>query len=376
MKYYDKKFMSLALRLARRGLGNVFPNPAVGCIIVNNGVIVGRGWTQVGGRPHAEIVALNNAGCITKGATAYVTLEPCSHYGKTGPCVLNLINAGIKRVVIATSDPDMRVAGNGIKLLRYANVEVECGVMHDEARALNIGFFYSKIKNRPFITVKIASTLDGKIALSNGKSKWITNELTRTWVHKQRSMYDAVMVGSNTIVQDDPMLNTRIPSLESYSPIRVVVDRSGKVSNDHNIIKNADVIPTYILTNNVVKTTLGAANYLIVNAGDNFLVESMKLLVKKVGITRLFVEGGGILITELLKNNLVDQIIWCRSDKIFGSNAIPAICNLSIVELQCVYNFKRVNTLYFEGDIVDILECTENRFVSNENINKNMLAFM
>ena len=360
MKYCDKKFMSLALRLARRGLGNVFPNPAVGCIIVNDGVIVSRGWTQVGGRPHAEVVALNNVEHLEKGATAYVTLEPCSHYGKTGPCVLNLINAGIKRVVIAINDPDMRVSGNGVKLLRDANVDVECGVMYDEAMALNIGFFYSKIKKRPFITVKIASTLDGKIALSTGESKWITNKLTRTWVHKQRSMYDAIMVGSNTIVQDDPMLNTRIPGMECYSPIRIIIDRYGKVCHYHNIIKSADVIPTYILTDSAIKKKLGAANYLVINTSDSFLIESMKILVKKVGITRLFVEGGSILITELLMNNLVDQIIWCRSDKVFGNDAIPAIGNLNVLELQYGYNFRKVNTLYFEEDIVDILECTKN----------------
>ncbi|CAH57829.1 riboflavin biosynthesis protein ribD [Ehrlichia ruminantium] len=365
MTYCDKKFMSLALRLARRGLGNVFPNPAVGCIIVNDGVVVGRGWTQVGGRPHAEIVALDNVKHLAKGATAYVTLEPCSHYGKTGPCVLNLINAGIKRVVIATNDPDMRVSGNGIKLLRDANVEVRCGVMDNEARALNIGFFYSKIKNRPFITVKIASTLDGKIALNSGESKWITSELTRTWVHKQRSMYDAVMVGSNTIMQDNPMLNTRIPGLECYSPVRIVIDRYGKVSNYHNIIKTADVIPTYILTNSIEETKLGAANYLCIDSEDNFLSESMKVLVKKVGITRLFVEGGSILITELLKNNLVDQIIWCRSNKIFGNDSIPAIGGLNIRELQSSYNFKRVDTLYFDGDVVDILNYSENQLIDN-----------
>ena len=352
----DGKFMSLALRLARRGLGNVFPNPAVGCIVVNHGAILGRGWTQVGGRPHAEAMALDNAGKLAKGSTVYVTLEPCSHYGRTGPCALKLISAAVKRVVIAARDPDVRVSGSGIKLLRSANIDVKCDVMYEEARQLNIGFFYSKIKNRPFITVKLASTLDGKIALSNGNSKWITNKLTRDWVHKQRSMYDAIMIGSNTVVQDDPMLNTRIVSLESYSPIRIVIDRFGKVCDYHNVIKTANVIPTYILTDDPSKTKLGDATYLVVDGKDDFLIESMKMLVTKIGITRLFVEGGSILITELLKNNLVDRIIWCRSNRIFGNDAIPAIGDLNVLSLQSDYSFKKVNTLHFEGDITDILD--------------------
>nr|WP_196792408.1 bifunctional diaminohydroxyphosphoribosylaminopyrimidine deaminase/5-amino-6-(5-phosphoribosylamino)uracil reductase RibD [Ehrlichia canis] len=352
----DKKFMSLALRIARRGLGNVFPNPAVGCIVVNRGIIVGRGWTQVGGRPHAEVVALNNAGYLAKGATVYVTLEPCSHYGKTGPCALKLIDAGIKRMVIAARDPDVRVSGNGIKLLRDANIDVKCDLMYKEAQELNVGFFFTKIKGRPFITVKLASTLDGKIALSNGNSKWITNQLTRNWVHKQRSMYDAVMVGSNTVVHDDPMLNTRIPGLECYSPVRIVIDRFGKICTYHNIVKTADIIPTYILTDDTSKTKLGKAKYLIVTGTDNFLKNAMKVISMKIGITRLFVEGGSILITELLKSQLVDRIIWCRSNKIFGANAVSSVGDLNILTLQNLYNFRKIDTLYFDDDVVDILE--------------------
>ena len=359
----DGKFMSLALRLARRGLGNVFPNPAVGCVVINHGVILGRGWTQVGGRPHAEVMALNNAGKLAKGSTVYVTLEPCSHYGRTGPCALKLIDAAVKRVVIAARDPDVRVSGSGIKLLRNANIDVECDIMCKEARELNIGFFYSKIKNRPFVTVKLASTLDGKIALSNGDSKWITNELTRNWVHKQRSMYDAIMIGSNTVVKDNPMLNTRIVSLECYSPMRIVIDRFSKVCDYHNIIKTANVIPTYILTNDPSKVKLGDATYLVVNGKDDFLRESMKILAEKIGITRLFVEGGGILITELLKNNLVDRIIWCRSNKIFGNDAVPAVNDLNLLSLQHDYNFKKINTLHFEEDVADIFDCNRGELV-------------
>ncbi|QXK92232.1 bifunctional diaminohydroxyphosphoribosylaminopyrimidine deaminase/5-amino-6-(5-phosphoribosylamino)uracil reductase RibD [Neoehrlichia mikurensis] len=353
---YDEKFMLMALRLARRGLGNVYPNPAVGCVIVNSNVVVGRGWTQEGGRPHAETIAINHAGSLSKGATAYVTLEPCCHYGNTGPCTLKLVNAGISRVVIASKDLDKRVSGNGIRVLKEAGLEVLHGVMCEQADKLNIGFIYSKIKNRPFITVKIATTLDGKIALPN-QSVWITNQLTRNWVHRQRSMYDAIMVGSNTVVLDNPMLDCRLPGLEKYSPIRVIIDRFAKLNDNYNIIKTANMIPTYILTDRDVGIRLKHVRYLLIQS-DNFFIDAMKKLVE-IGITRLFVEGGGTLITELFKEKLVDKLLWCRANKLFGNEGISSINNLDIVSLQHCYELKKINTLTFGEDTVDVLDVVE-----------------
>ncbi|KJV69259.1 bifunctional diaminohydroxyphosphoribosylaminopyrimidine deaminase/5-amino-6-(5-phosphoribosylamino)uracil reductase RibD [Candidatus Neoehrlichia procyonis] len=350
----DEKFMLMALRLASRGLGNVYPNPAVGCVIVNSGMIVGRGWTQEGGRPHAEIMAIRNAGSLSQGATVYVTLEPCCHYGNTGPCTLELINAGISKIVIASQDPDERVSGKGIKILQKAGLEVLYGVMRAQADKMNIGFIYSKVKNRPFVTVKIATTLDGKIALPNKQNKWITNQLTRTWVHKQRAIYDAIMVGSNTVVLDNPMLDCRLSGLEKYSPIRVIIDRSGKLNYNYNIIKTASIIPTYILTDHNVDVKLKHVKYLLVQS-DDFFVNAMKKLVD-IGITRLFVEGGGILITELLKRKLVDQLLWCRTNKIFGNEGVSSLNNLDVANLFHNYGLKKINTLTFGEDTVDILD--------------------
>ncbi|ACZ48740.1 riboflavin biosynthesis protein [Anaplasma centrale str. Israel] len=348
--FNDERFMSIALRLARRGLGNTYPNPTVGCVITNGaGSIVGRGWTAMGGRPHAEVVALRHAGEAAAGSTAYVTLEPCCHRGQTGPCTAALINAGVRRVVIAALDPDERVSGKGAKSLSEAGVEVKLGVLQQQAEELNAGFFYSKTRSRPFVTVKLATTLDGKISLPSGDERWITNELTRKWVHKQRAMHDGIMVGSNTVVADDPMLDCRLPGLEEHSPIRIVIDRSGKLRAHHKVVATSDVVPTYIATDNDNHETLCAARYLKVGGKGDFLARTMSALTEELGITRLFVEGGGVLVTELLKRRLVDQFIWCRAAKVCGTGAAESILSL---DARC--HFSRVKTLTFMGDTVEV----------------------
>ena len=240
--------MRAALALARRGLGSAWPNPAVGCVLVKDGAVVGRGWTQPGGRPHGETEALERAGEAARGATAYVSLEPCCHWGKTPPCTDALLAAGVARVVLPVEDPDPRVSGRGIARLRDAGVEVVTGVLADEARALNEGFFRRINEGRPLVTLKLASTLDGRIATAEGESRWITGDLARERAHLLRARHDAVMIGSNTALADDPELTCRLPGLTDRSPVRIVVDGRLRVPLTATIVATAKTTPTWFVT--------------------------------------------------------------------------------------------------------------------------------
>ncbi|MCA7010511.1 bifunctional diaminohydroxyphosphoribosylaminopyrimidine deaminase/5-amino-6-(5-phosphoribosylamino)uracil reductase RibD [Wolbachia endosymbiont of Tribolium confusum] len=384
----DDYFMSIALKLAEKSLGSVAPNPAVGCVIVKDGMVIGEGYTGIGGRPHAEVVALQNAQDLTHGATMYVTLEPCCHFGVTEPCTTEIIRSGIKMVVIATIDPDSRVSGRGIKALADAGIEVKQGIMQKEAEKLNVGFFTSKKLHRPFIACKIATTLDGKIATFTGDSKWITSEDTRNWVHELRAKYDAIMIGSSTLINDDPLLTCRLPGLEDRSPIRLIIDSQGKLKEEHNIAKTADKVITWVITNKEVERKIKNINYLIVNTPpvipvprhwdpENFkqlssedwipvsstgmtsdrkicLKDMASKLVSEIGITKLLVEGGGVLITELLKHNLIDRLIICRSGKILGNDATPFIGDLGIQSINNCYRFKKTEVIDFDEDVVEM----------------------
>lgn len=381
----DDYFMSIALKLAGKSLGSVAPNPTVGCVIVKDGMVIGEGYTGIGGRPHAEVVALQNAKDLTHGATMYVTLEPCCHFGVTEPCTTEIIKSGIRKVVIAAIDPDNRVLGRGIKALVDAGIEVKQGIMQKEAEKLNVGFFTTKKLHRPFIACKIATTLDGKIATFTGDSKWITSEDTRNWVHELRAKYDAIMIGSNTLVSDDPLLTCRLPGFENRSPIRLIIDSQEKLQEEHNIAKTADKITTWVITNREIEKKIKNINYLIVNTPpvipvhrhwdpENFkqlrsenwsstgmtsdrkvcLKDMASKLVSEIGITRLLVEGGGILITELLKHNLIDRFIICRSGKILGNDATPFIVNLGIQSINKCYQFKKAEVIDLSEDVVEV----------------------
>ncbi|AZU37441.1 riboflavin biosynthesis protein RibD [Wolbachia endosymbiont of Bemisia tabaci] len=406
----DDYFMSIALKLAEKSLGSVAPNPTVGCVIVKDGMVIGEGYTGIGGRPHAEVVALQNAKDLTHGATMYVTLEPCCHFGVTEPCTAEIIKSGIRKVVIAAIDPDSRVSGGGIKALKEAGIEVKQGIMQKEAEKLNVGFFTTKKLHRPFIACKIATTLDGKIATFTGDSKWITSEDTRNWIHELRAKYDAIMIGSNTLVSDDPLLTCRLPGLENRSPIRLIIDSQEKLQEEHNIAKTADKITTWMITSKEIKRKIKNINYLVVNSSNNppvipdvtpthppiiptpspvipvprhwdpenfkqlhnenwsragmtsepdiidkvCLKDMASKLVSEIGITRLLVEGGGVLVTELLKHNLIDRLIICRSGKILGNDATPFIGNLGIQFIKHCHQFKKVELIDFDEDIVEL----------------------
>jgi diaminohydroxyphosphoribosylaminopyrimidine deaminase/5-amino-6-(5-phosphoribosylamino)uracil reductase len=334
----DAHFLALALRLAARGLGRTWPNPAVGCIVVKDGHIVGRGWTQPGGRPHAEVEALRRAGDQALGATVYVTLEPCAHYGRTPPCTMALLHAGVRRVVAATQCPDRRVDGKGIAQLRQAGVEVTLGPLRAEAEALNAGFFLKERSGRPLVTLKLATSLDGRIATRSGASRWITGEEARTRAHWLRATHDAIMIGSGTALADDPSLTCRLPGLEDRSPVRVVLDGRLRLPATSQLALTASDVPTWLVTRRAgpperVEALRRLGVELIEvkaeRAGGLALDDVLAALASR-GITRVLVEGGARLATALLRRGLIDRLAWVQAPIIIGGDGLAAIGALGI----------------------------------------------
>jgi len=338
----DRKFMQAALALAGRGLGNVWPNPAVGCVIVKDGIVVGRGWTQPGGRPHAETEALARAGDAARGATAYVSLEPCSHTGQTGPCADALVAAGVARVVAAMVDPDERVSGSGLARMQAAGVSVESGLMAAEAAALNRGFLTRVGQGRPMVTLKLAATLDGRIAAHNGDSQWITAEDARAFAHGLRASHDAVAVGSGTAATDDPHLTCRLPGLPLRPPVRIVFDSRLQLPLTRQLIATARTVPTWIVTlaETVEESAVERAEALrelgieliATSAGGSGRISVAEALqaLGEAGLTRLMVEGGGKLAASFLAEGLVDELALFRGPSIIGGDGIPAIAGLGL----------------------------------------------
>ena len=303
--------MGLALALGRRGWGRVWPNPSVGCVIVRDRRVLGRGWTADGGRPHAEVRALAQAG-EARAATAYVTLEPCAHYGRTPPCAEALVAAGVARVVVGTGDPDPRVSGRGIAILRAAGIEVTEGVREAEARADLAGFLLRVTEGRPFVTLKLAASLDGRIATASGESRWITGPAARAMVHSLRARHDAVMVGGGTARADDPLLTVRGLG-ERPQPVRVVLARGLDLPLNGQLARTATEVPLWLVHGDGAATepweSLGA-RCLGVPAGPDGLDLRAALGVLAVeGLTRVFCEGGGQVAAALLKAGLVDELV-------------------------------------------------------------------
>ena len=335
----DTDFMMMALTLAERGLGQVAPNPAVGCVIVRDGVVVGRGWTQAGGRPHAETVALAQAGDKARGATAYVTLEPCAHHGKTGPCAEALIEAGVTRVVGAVADPDPRVGGRGFAMLEKAGIEVVEDVCMSRAVYLNQGFFLKVTEERPLVTLKIASSVDGRTATKSGHSRWITGDAARQRGHLLRATHDAIMIGSATAIVDDPILTCRLPGLEERSPLRIVADGRLRLPLTSKLVRDASRFPVLVFTfpggdagRRKAFEDCGVELVDVPPVGDTGLMdmrEAMKLLADR-GITRVLVEGGARLASSLMRAKLVDRVEWFRSSTILGGDGYPAIAALGV----------------------------------------------
>lgn len=339
--------MRAALALARRGLGRTAPNPSVGCILVNRGRAVGRGWTQPEGRPHAEAEALMRAGEAARGATAYVTLEPCAHHGKTPPCAEALIAAGVARCVVAAADPDTRVAGKGLELLRAAGIEIETGVLSEEAGRVNEGHFLCRREGRPLVSLKLATTLDGRIATASGESRWITGPVARARGHLLRAEHDAVLVGSGTALADDPQLDVRLPGLEERKPLRVVLDRRLRLTASHRLAATAQAHPTLLITASghadAEVAPLRAAGVEIAELPGAALVEDALRALAARGITRVLAEGGAELAAALLRAGCVDHLYWFRAARLLGAEGRPAVAELGIEKLAEIRCFRRLS---------------------------------
>lgn len=346
--------MNAALALARRGLGRVWPNPAVGCVLVRDGTVVGRGWTQPGGRPHAEAMALKRAGKEAQGATAYVTLEPCAHSGETPPCARLLAEAGVARVVYAIEDPDPRTNGKGAERLRADGVQVESGLMDYEAREVNGGFLKRVEKGKPLTALKLATSLDGRIALASGESRWITGKPARRRAHLLRAEYDAILVGVGTVAMDDPMLDCRLPGMEDRSPLRIIVDGSLRTPPNAKILSTADRLPTWILTHTKgVKTDFDPARLMRVK--DTHDIPGILDFLGQQGLTRILIEGGTGIATSFLKAGMIDRVHWFRAPTLIGADGRPGIGDLELETLKAMPRFERLSQEQLGEDLLENL---------------------
>jgi len=354
--------MRAALTLAARGLGQVAPNPAVGCLIVKDGRVVGRGWTQPGGRPHAETEALKQAGSAAAGSTAYVTLEPCAHHGKTPPCAEALAAAGVARVVAALEDPDSRVAGRGLQVLRDAGIAVEVGVCRGLAERLNAGFLSRIVKGRPLVVLKLATSLDGRIATHSGHSQWITGPLARRRAHLLRSRADAILVGSGTAVSDNPRLDVRLPGLEGRKPLRVVVDGRLRLPLTHDLVARAKEQPTLLITHDgnpsarlYAYRDAGVEIVQVAAAAEGHVsLEAALTHLGGRGITRLLVEGGGHLAASLLRGGLVDRLAWFQAPLVIGGDGVAAVSGFGVDRLGEAPKFLQSALTQLGRDRIDI----------------------
>ncbi|MGR3760162.1 bifunctional diaminohydroxyphosphoribosylaminopyrimidine deaminase/5-amino-6-(5-phosphoribosylamino)uracil reductase RibD [Roseobacteraceae bacterium NS-SX3] len=358
MSSADIRYMALALSLGRRGMGNCWPNPAVGCVIVRKGRIVGRGWTRPGGRPHAETGALAQAGELARGATVYVTLEPCSHQGETAPCAQALIDAGVARVVAAIGDSDPRVSGQGFDMLRKAGIEVRTGVLSDQAARDHAGFFLKTEQGRPLVTLKLAGSFDGRIATGAGQSKWITGPEARRMVHAMRARHDAVMVGAGTARADDPSLTVRDLGVERQ-PVRVVVSRHLDLPLMSQLARTAKQVPVWLChgpgaDHERIRAWEGIGAKLIPCAVHGMQLDAADILQQlgQAGLTRVFCEGGSALAASLLAYDLADELIGFTAGIGIGAEGLPSIGALGIGKLEEAPRFDLIETRPVGKDVL------------------------
>ncbi len=351
--------MRQALTLGRRGLGRVAPWPSVGCVLVREGRIVGRGTSDAVSLRHAERVALDQAGDAARGATAYVTLEPCSHHGRTPPCADALVAAGVTRVVIASGDPNPRVAGQGIARLRAAGIEVLTGVLEKEAAEQHLGFFRVMTEGRPMLTLKLASTLDGRIATASGESRWITGPEARRAVHALRMSHDAVLVGGGTARADDPTLTVRDMGSDRQ-PVRIVASQRLDLPFPSRLSASANEGPVWLIHGEgqaqpaalSAWTGAGARCIGVPSSGDRLDVPAMMQRLAAEGLTRIFCEGGGSLAASLLGGGLVDRLTLMTAGKVIGSEGRSSVGPLDLASLTDAPTFKLRDVRTLGGDVM------------------------
>lgn len=360
----DKEFMQRCFTLARIGTGYVSPNPMVGCVIVKKGKIVGEGFHEKFGAPHAEIMALLHAGEKARNSTMYVNLEPCAHYGKTPPCAHAVAKSGIKRVVIATKDPNPLINGKGIAILKKEGIHVEVGLLKKEAESLNEKFFKFMKTRMPFVAVKLAQTLDGRIADIKGDSKWITSEKSREFVHKLRSEYDAVLIGANTAFKDNPLLTVRLA--KGRNPVRVIID--GRLSLPSSLkVFNTYQAPTWVVTSSRIfkkkfkkveeLSSKGVRVFNVSSKSGKINPKSILRIFTEEGISSVLIEGGADTVNSFIENSLVDKIYLFTSPKIIGDG----LCALSIdkpklikspIKLEFIRTSTIANDIFVEANFI------------------------
>ena len=351
----DTDFMREALRIAKNAEGRTSPNPMVGAVIVREGKIIAEGWHRKAGTPHAEVHALNMAGELAKNSTMYVTLEPCSHYGRTPPCANKIVESGIKKVFVAMKDPNPLVAGRGIEILKSAGIDVEVGLLEDDAQKLNEIFLKYITKKIPFVTAKFACSLDGKIATTAGESQWITCEESRKFSHHLRDMYDSIMVGVNTVIADNPSLTTRL--VIGKNPVRIVVDSHARTPIDSKIIRDGQAETIIAVTENAPPEKISELKNFgveIITAGRDKV--DLKILLEELAkreITSVLVEGGGTLHYSMFEKNLVDKIFAFIAPKIIGGkNSLTAVEGAGFEKLSDVVQIKNISAENLGEDIL------------------------
>jgi diaminohydroxyphosphoribosylaminopyrimidine deaminase / 5-amino-6-(5-phosphoribosylamino)uracil reductase len=366
-KAADRRFMELALTLGRRGQGRTWPNPAVGAVVVKDGVIVGRGWTQPGGRPHAEPEALRRAGEAARGATLYVTLEPCSHVGKSPPCADAIMAAGIARVVSAIEDPNPEVAGQGHARLRGAGITVEIGLGAREAAHDHAGHFSRVHDQRPHVILKLAVSSDDKIGAAGRKPVAISGEAARARVHLLRAQCDAILVGIGTVLADDPLLTCRLPGMEAQSPVRVVLDRGLRIPGTSRLVHSARATPLWVMTSSLSEASaamkLGAAGAQVIRVATTTTPPGLDLAavlhaLSEKGITRLLVEGGARVASSFVAASLVDEVWLLRGPNAVGEDGIAALDALPLTAITGSPAFKRSASETLQKDTLTIYERT------------------
>ena len=362
-KVADQRFMLLALALGRRGQGRTWPNPAVGAVVARDGVIIGRGWTQPGGRPHAEPEALKRAGEAARGAMLYVTLEPCSHFGKSPPCADAIIASGISRVVSAIEDPNPEVAGQGHAKLRAAGITVDIGLCAAEAARDHAGHFRRIRDRRPHVVLKLAVSADDKIGAAGHKPVAITGEAARNRVHLLRAQSDAVLVGIGTVLADDPLLTCRLPGMEARSPVRVVLDRALRILGTSRLVHSARQTPLWLITSETAEAAaamkLGAAGAQVIRVAATGARLDLKAVLRALadkGITRLMVEGGARVASAFVSAGLADEIWLLRGPETIGAGGVPALDAVPLAAITQSPAFKVRASEMLQNDTLTIYE--------------------